>query len=175
MTSPPIYWRANGGYQSAPQPDLPARTWRANGGYQDVEASSPPQPEQQQTPMYWPPWYCTQWTGQQYMRGPVPVNGVFGGYPQQMPTSWYGWGTPPGYATPPPPYVTPPPPAEEKKEEEEKKDEGKQDEEQKVENPDAPPKLDEGMNYMFDNGHTMLHIFNKAAPIWEEKYHKQEL
>lgn len=97
------------------------------------------------------------------------------------PPAWYGWGA----QGPPPPYaaVAAPAPAKvEEKKEDEKKDEEKKAEEKtekkeeaKVENPDAPPKLDEGVNYMFHTGHTMLHIFNKAAPIWEEKYHQQEL
>lgn len=133
--------------------------------------------------MYWPPWYCAQWAGQQYVQGPVPVNGLYGYPTQGMPPQQWGWGYgPPGYGwpgmgtTPPPPYTAPAPAAEERKEEkaEEKKEEG-QEAGKAPENPDAPPKLDEGVNYMFDTGHTMLHIFNKAAPVWEEKYHKQEL
>lgn len=119
--------------------------------------------------MYWPPWYCTQWAGQQYVRGPVPVNGVYS-CPQAMPPQCWG----PyafGGGTPPPPYL-PPAPAAKEEEKEQKAEEKK---EEKIKNPDAPPKLDEGVNYMFDKGHTMLHIFNKAAPIWEEKYQKQEL
>ena len=115
----------------------------------------PRQPE-----MYWPPWYCTQWAGQQYVRGPVPVEGVYS-CPQAMSSPWGG---PYGFGGPPPPYAAAPP-AEKK---EEKKEE-------KLENPDAPPKLDEGVNYMLHNGHTMLHIFNKAAAVWDEKYRTQEL
>lgn len=44
-------------------------------------------------------------------------------------------------------------------------------------NPWAPPKLDDGVNYMFpkEEDHTMLHIFNKAAPVWKEKYRTQKL
>lgn len=172
MTPSPRYWRASGGYQDVPAPaSPPAHTWRANGGYQDVKESATPE---QKPGMYWPPWYCTQWAGQQYVRGPVPVNGVYS-HPQAMPPQWIGpYGV--GYAgpsggTPPPPYVAPAPAAEKAKDEKAAETE----EEKKVENPNAPPKLDEGVNYMFDKEHTMLHIFNKAAPIWEEKYQKQEL
>ncbi|KXT00850.1 hypothetical protein AC578_966 [Pseudocercospora eumusae] len=41
----------------------------------------------------------------------------------------------------------------------------------------APPSLRPGINYLFasPNNHTILHIFSKAAPIWEEKYHGQNL
>ncbi|GAB7360473.1 hypothetical protein MBLNU230_g8425t1 [Neophaeotheca triangularis] len=39
----------------------------------------------------------------------------------------------------------------------------------------APPSLREGTNYMFPPTHTMLHIFNKAAPIWEPHYQNQNL
>jgi cleavage and polyadenylation specificity factor subunit 2 len=31
------------------------------------------------------------------------------------------------------------------------------------------------MNYMFAPTHTMLHVFNKGAPIWEDKYKGQGL
>ncbi|KAF7197479.1 hypothetical protein HII31_01289 [Pseudocercospora fuligena] len=41
----------------------------------------------------------------------------------------------------------------------------------------APPTLRPGVNYLFaeKSAHTILHIFSKAAPIWEEKYHGQNL
>lgn len=34
-----------------------------------------------------------------------------------------------------------------------------------------------GVNYMFPRKreHTILHIFNKAAPVWEEKYQGQAM
>lgn len=34
----------------------------------------------------------------------------------------------------------------------------------------APPKLRDGMNYMFPAEHTKLHIFNKSSRVWEDKY-----
>lgn len=171
MTSEPnpIYWRPNGGFQPAPPPPSPAaHTWRAQGGYRDLKSS--PQQQKARGTMHWPPWYCTQWAGQHCVRGPVPVNCVFScpPPPQMPPPAWWGWGV----QGPPPPYAPVAPPASAKAEEK-KKDQKR--EEAKVENPDAPPKLDEGVNYMFHTGHTMLHIFNKAAPIWEEKYKGQEL
>ena len=42
-------------------------------------------------------------------------------------------------------------------------------------NPDYPPTLRPGINYMFPKEHTILHIFNKASPIWEKKYRGQAL
>ncbi|KJX92739.1 hypothetical protein TI39_contig5829g00010 [Zymoseptoria brevis] len=39
----------------------------------------------------------------------------------------------------------------------------------------APPALAPGVNYMFPPAHTMLHVFNKGAPIWEDKYKGQGL
>lgn len=87
-------------------------------------------------------------------------------------------------STPPPPYAPAAPAAgekkadekkEEKAEEKEAEEAGAKEEKKAEENPNAPPQLDEGVSYMFDTGHTMLHIFNKAAPVWEEKYQKQEL
>ncbi|CZT14322.1 uncharacterized protein RCC_00299 [Ramularia collo-cygni] len=38
-----------------------------------------------------------------------------------------------------------------------------------------PPTLRPGENYMFPPEHTLLHVFNKAAPIWNSKYHGQGL
>lgn len=118
--------------------------------------------------MYWPPWYCAQWTGQQYVRGPVPIGGIYS-QPQWCGPPAFIW---PGHtaATPPPPYAAVAPEVKE-----EKKEPKKEEKDKKPENLCAPPQLDRGVNYMFDTEHTMLHIFNKAAPIWEEKYHKQEL
>ena len=42
-----------------------------------------------------------------------------------------------------------------------------------AQNPNAPPSLRPGMNYMFAPEHTHLHIFNKASRIWEDKYRGQ--
>ena len=85
---------------------------------------------------------------------------------------------PPEYKklSPPPPGVygnlLPAPPKLEKKEE--KKDDAKAKDEKKEkpkkENRNAPPKMPGGCNYMFDKHHTMVHIFNKASPIWDDKY-----
>jgi len=39
----------------------------------------------------------------------------------------------------------------------------------------APPPLKEGVSYMFPLEHTTIHIFQKPAPIWMEKYHHAQL
>ncbi|KXT13581.1 hypothetical protein AC579_8095 [Pseudocercospora musae] len=39
----------------------------------------------------------------------------------------------------------------------------------------APPSLRPGINYLFPSSHTILHIFSKAAPIWHERFHGQNL
>ena len=153
-----------------------ARTWRADGGYQNVPQAAPAaQSAQQQAAMYWPPWYCTQWAGQQCVRGPVPVAGL-SSYPAQMPYWQAGYVPPqfqiPSAGTPPPPYPAPAPCDKKEEKTDEKTDEK---EEEKVVNPYAPPTLGPGVNYLFDNGHTMLHIFSKAAKIWEPKYEKENL
>lgn len=121
-----------------------------------------------------PFWYYpqAQWwpTPNWWMQGPIPLNGLY---------------TP----TPPPQYVHTPPPgegvylppavagektaAEPKEKKEEKEDEEEKD--GKPKNAAAPPGLQEGENYMFDQEHTMLHIFNKAAPVWAEKYRTEKL
>lgn len=42
-------------------------------------------------------------------------------------------------------------------------------------NMSSSPSLRPGENYMFPPQHTILHIFNKASPIWEPKYAGQGL
>ncbi|KAK3709995.1 hypothetical protein LTR37_010614 [Vermiconidia calcicola] len=144
-----------------------ARHWRADGGYQD--APEPPTPVPVCLPaMYcypgygpgygggYNPWMCQPYYQcppyqqyQNYVEGPVGIAGLY---------------------TPPPPYGNlsppPPPPAPPKEE--------KKDGEQKDKRC-APPKLPEGANYLFDKDNTMLHVFSKAAPIWTEKYHTEKL
>jgi hypothetical protein len=72
--------------------------------------------------------------------------------------------------SPPPPdadgKLPSPPPKDDKKGE--KKGEAKKKE--KKENPCAPPKMPDGCNYMYDKSHTILHIFCKTHPVWEDKY-----
>ncbi|KAF2174015.1 hypothetical protein M409DRAFT_62200 [Zasmidium cellare ATCC 36951] len=41
--------------------------------------------------------------------------------------------------------------------------------------PSAPLTLRPGVNYMHAPAHTFLHIFNKAAPVWEAKYRTESL
>lgn len=56
------------------------------------------------------------------------------------------------------------------------KAEGKgQEKTKKKENVAAPSKLPKHANYMFDQEHTMIHVFSKAAPIWTDKYRKENL
>jgi hypothetical protein len=40
-------------------------------------------------------------------------------------------------------------------------------------NPNPPPALRPGMNYMYSPEHTQLHIFGKASKIWKDRYHGQ--
>ena len=79
-----------------------------------------------------------------------------------------------GLATPPPAYgnVSPPPPDADGNlppapPKEDKKDAKKK---ERKANPAAPPKMPEGCNYMYDQSHTMLHIFCKTHPVWEAEY-----
>ena len=132
--------------------DKPARYWRADGGYQDAP------PPQAMAPYYcmpnFAPWWCQPWQQQGYANTPYPVAGLC---------------TPPpayGQQSPPPPPLPPAPTQEYKKKEEEKEKKG---------NSYAPPKMPNGANYMFDRHHTMVHVFNKAAAVWEEKYRKEKL
>lgn len=39
----------------------------------------------------------------------------------------------------------------------------------------SAPSVRPGVNYMYAPTHTKLHIFNKAAPVWDEKYKNQAL
>ena len=159
------YWRADGGYQNAPPtPGLSTasivctvRYWRADGGYQDVFA--PPQAAPMANPqmMFCYPSYLPYWPQAQggYIQGPIGIGGLYS--------------PPPPYASPVPPAQVPLPPCPPV--------ECKKEEEKKPGNLYAPPALPHGANYMFDKGenHTMLHIFNKAAPVWTEKYRNEKL
>jgi hypothetical protein len=42
-------------------------------------------------------------------------------------------------------------------------------------NPNEPPQLGAGMNYMFPAQHTKLHIFNKSSKLWEDKHKGKSL
>jgi hypothetical protein len=136
-----------------------------------------------QPPMYPPPGY------QPYpamhppaaVHGPIPIAGI---------------------GTPPPPYggLSPPPPpapyapiaekgeksdgdgGKKGEDDEGKKAEAKNEAESKGEkkavekgNAYAPPKLGKGANYMFDPQSTWIHVFNKAAPVWTQKYRNEQL
>ncbi|KAK5137153.1 hypothetical protein LTR08_000658 [Meristemomyces frigidus] len=59
------------------------------------------------------------------------------------------------------------------KKEEPKKKETKKESPKK--NRFAPPPLLPGTNYMFPTEHTQLHIFQRAAKVWEDKYKGVEL
>lgn len=72
-----------------------------------------------------------------------------------------------------------PPPPPKKKADKEKKDdkkgkkEDKDKKDDKTTNPNKPPALRAGMNYMYPPEHTRLHIFNKTSKVWEDKYKGQ--
>lgn len=51
----------------------------------------------------------------------------------------------------------------------------KAEKDKKKENVVAAPKLPKQANYLFDKEHTMVHIFNKAAPVWTAKYREEKL
>ncbi|KAM0718047.1 hypothetical protein Q7P37_006379 [Cladosporium fusiforme] len=82
------------------------------------------------------------------------------------------------YAVPPPAYqpAPAPAPASSKKSTSSKKEAPKAappppaSEHHSAKNANAPPKLRDGMNYMFPAEHTKLHIFNKSSRVWEDKY-----
>ena len=171
MTSSARYWRADGGYQDAPnsqspaaaehQSCKPARYWRADGGYQDVTLTAAPPPPYAATArpdmFFFPP--GAQWCVQQpyFLNMPIGIQGVCSPPPAYSPLSL---------------RLTPRPPTGEK-------EEGQEEEEKKEKKVIlyAPPKVDKETIYMFDKpgNHTMLHIFNKGAPVWEEKYKKEKL
>lgn len=106
------------------------------------------------TPLAPVPW---AWQPAPWLRAPVGINGLC---------------TAPVPAPPPAAAeaLVPPPPAEtreEKKVAKEKK--------AKKFNANAPPSLAKGVNYMYPLEHTILHIFRKAAPVWEERYRGRKL
>ena len=107
--------------------------------------------------------------GGSFVQGPIPLAALLASRPPYAPLI----GQPSSPAQAQVDAQTPPsPPAAEPKKDE-KKDDKKED--KKEPNAYAPTELPEGVSYMFDNEHTMLHIFNKAAPIWTEKYRTQKL
>lgn len=72
--------------------------------------------------------------------------------------------------------MPPPPPAPPKDDTNDEKKKEEKKEKKQEENPWAPPKLEDGESYLFPGNHTMIHVFNKAAPIWnKEKYAKENL
>lgn len=179
-------------------PSKQVRYWRADGGYQDVPPPPPPPQVPQPMRMYWiqtpygwqmspycqpqcPPGYSPyptpqelppayqQCAPQRFVQGPIPIAGLCTPPPDYRKLS-------------PPPPALPSPPMHEKKEED-----GEEDDESEVveivevkkkkkqHNEAAPPKLVKHGNYMYDKAHTMVHIFNKAAPVWTDKYRKEKL
>ena len=150
----------------------PAYYWRADGGYQEVSEAQPQQPiatmcgcqlkNAVSMPTFLYPGFAPWMLPQGYMQGPIGVHGL---------------------SSPPPPYHANPVanaepctlPAPAVQAPSKPPDAPKKEEHKKKENPWAPPEHPHGANYLFDSEHTMLHIFQKAAPIWTEKYRGQEL
>lgn len=147
---------------------MPAKYWRFEGGYQDAPEPEPEPPAPYPMMAGWNcvPNYASPWGGgpwgypgwqppQAFMPGPVYINGL------QTP--------PPVYAnlSPPPPDVDENLPSAPPEDDEEKKKEEKC---KKKKNYYAPPSMPPHCNYMFDNEHTILHIFNRTSEVWKEKY-----
>ena len=160
--------------------DRPARTWRANGGYQDVCACPQKLTMPQKMKCYptVPPWAMPQ-RPPGYVTGPVPIAGLFTGYPGYPQQATAAMPPPPSYlecfpaqAPAPAPAVKIAPPAPPKIARNEPP-------RRKKRNPWAPPELDakNGEQYMFDRAenHTKVHVFNKAAPVWMGKYENVDL
>ncbi|KAK3672142.1 hypothetical protein LTR78_007895 [Recurvomyces mirabilis] len=132
--------------------------WRTNGGYQ----SHPPLPAPGMLFVPAPPPFMQ--APVQYYPGPVGIHSVA-----------HRRSTPP---PPPPPAPAKkaeakpaPKPASEPAPKPEKKEEPKP----KAKISRAPPPLKDGVNYMFALEHTTIHIFQKPAPIWMEKYSHAQL
>ena len=161
------YWRADGGYQdvpaaqatpAAPPPGYPfyqmatMQPYQCYPGYQQWQCQPQPEADYQRFQYQW------QCQPNGYIQGPIGVGGLW------LPPPRYEDVSPP----PPSPWCCPPAPPKEDKKKDEKKDDKKG-------NPYAPPKLPEGANYLFDKENMMVHIFNKAAPVWSEKYRNRTL
>ncbi|KAK5168614.1 uncharacterized protein LTR77_005923 [Saxophila tyrrhenica] len=151
-------------------------------GYAPYPQHAPPpyhQPcaPQQYTPQQYVPQYAPR-KGAVYVEGPIPIARLYSPPPEY------------GRVSPPPPPLAPA--AVPEKEKESKEDEEKEEQpaeeggpEQEIEVKEkkkqerAPvarlPKLEKHTNYLFDKEHTMVHVFNKAAPVWMEKYRKERL
>jgi len=134
--------------------------WRADGGLQNVPEDSGPSAEtlvlyQQYAAMLCSELCLPQWMRpQRFVCGPVGLAGLVG------PPVTYASNA--AVVSKDDAVESPPPPVEDRAV-------------KKKPNPWAPPKLEPGINYMFDVEHTSIHIFKKAAPIWTEKYRGQTL
>lgn len=148
--------------------------WRFDTGYQSAPDSPPSPPAIQ--------YYIQAAPPQTYfIPGPVGINGIFTQPPPAANLLINFPPPPPAQEAPPtaprhPVAVPPPPPPSVKKEPPPKKgDDKKSEPPKKAEkpakvNPYAPPELKPGMNYWFPWDHVILHIFDKACKMWEDKY-----
>lgn len=143
-------------------------TWRARQGYIPAPAPSPePEPEvQQPAPIIVP---MASFNYQYYLM------------PQQHPLA-YAAPIFQGAAPAPPPAPAPAPAATSasKKSSSSKKNDGPKvspppSEAPAATNPNEPPQLRAGMNYMFPAEHTKLHIFNKSSKVWEDRHRGRSL
>jgi len=109
-----------------------------------------------------------------YLPGPIGIGGVYIP-PQTVQEGAGGIPRPSPRPAPPSPPAPPPNSPQKRKGDDEGDAEKKVKKPKKKPNPYAPPPLRPGVNFLFPRETTQLHVFKKAAKVWDKKYEGQDL